>query len=514
MTTPIDDGALPAWCTMYHCGYPDIYLEIMDALNQRCDFIEMDRPTISWIQETPSSGPVTPEGQDDGSEYSPGVVSIATNMVKIFLEEIQQAVLTLQGSSSWCNSSGGAYSGYNLSYRDPSDREWWATIINAIKSSLADHRYQPITLSQFYRKKSTSTDEYNYPYDLSTLDDFPHPPNLIAESWLPWGVSGHGYTAETGFWHNANGYSYSRNGCHVQSGKNLLSYSSSYIGPDGLYPYGRYRREVVVDFSGANYYFTKSDITSTCGFEDPDAVPASIELRNGYDSTCHYWEDEGGGGWLHGSDWDQQLSDGDQFPLDARDVYGPDAFYDVDGGVAYIISMSGTQRTVVFYDPALPGPTEPPFQGYFHFGVKSIWYEDDYDFGRCYGTRVYNIALGYATKFVYHVPGSHKDPPDEVTLTISSTTSSPCTVTIEGEEDPWDISPEVTIYVDGSLQMTIPFATAQTKSVNVDVTLDHDFDIEIITTYTPASCPNGRWWTIDDSYGVCTGSISPWGITW
>ena len=131
----IDDGALTwgyqgLWGT--NAGYGPAWLELIQNLNQRCDFMGVTRPTVPLMQPDAEVDPVSPVGL-----CSSGQTPINA---RDMLSAMQDALNTLETHAAWCDSDGTVYSGFDLTTLSMT-RPNLKAICENIRQSLDEHRY-------------------------------------------------------------------------------------------------------------------------------------------------------------------------------------------------------------------------------------------------------------------------------------------------------------------------------------------------------------------------------------
>lgn len=135
----IDDGALTwndQWLWDTNAGHDPAWLELVQNLNQRCDFMGVTRPTVPLMQTNPAVDPVSPVGL-----CSSGQTPVNA---RDMLSAMQTALNTLETNGAWCDSDGTAYSGFDLTTLSMT-RPNLKAICENIRQSLDEHRYHTYT---------------------------------------------------------------------------------------------------------------------------------------------------------------------------------------------------------------------------------------------------------------------------------------------------------------------------------------------------------------------------------
>ena len=190
----IDDGALTwnyqgLWGT--NAGYGPAWLELVQNLNQRCDFMGVTRPTVVLMQPDPEVDPVSPIGLCSSGQTPVNV--------RDMLSAMQTALDMLETNGAWCDSDGSDYSGFDLTTLSMT-RPNLKAICENIRQSLDEHRYKDdlydgsvdsddpgsylIYLCDVNGNKSGSWQDEDGPGDNWAHGVFPSPP----DSSFPWGL--------------------------------------------------------------------------------------------------------------------------------------------------------------------------------------------------------------------------------------------------------------------------------------------------------------------------------------
>lgn len=131
----IDDGPI-TWNPYPHFGYPNLYSDLINGMNQRRIFIAM--PSIA----VPPAKPYSSQSIDLNSWWKSPNLDHANNEARDMLTDIQSGTIGLQSSSLWKDSDGSTYSGYDHESVDFSDRLTWGPGIDSLRQSISEHRYK------------------------------------------------------------------------------------------------------------------------------------------------------------------------------------------------------------------------------------------------------------------------------------------------------------------------------------------------------------------------------------